>query len=67
MKMKIDSILNPNEVPMALRLSAHLLLGLVRLYSRKVKYLLDDSNDAAVKIRMVGFLLFFYSFLFIQN
>ena len=31
-----DTILNP-EVPIALRLSGHLLLGVVRIYNRKVK------------------------------
>lgn len=38
---------------MALRMSGHLLLGVVRIYSRKVKYLLDDCDDAVVKINMV--------------
>jgi hypothetical protein len=38
---------------MALRLSGQLLLGVVRIYSRKAKYLLDDCNDALLKIKMV--------------
>ncbi|GMI58780.1 hypothetical protein ScalyP_jg11495, partial [Parmales sp. scaly parma] len=45
------SILSPT-VPLALRVSGHLLLGLVRIYSRKVKYLMSDCNEALVKIKM---------------
>ena len=41
------------EVPLALRLSGHLLLGLVRIYARKVKYLASDCTDALTKIRNV--------------
>ena len=40
---------------MALRLSGQLLLGVVRIYSRKAKYLLDDCNDALLRIKMVSF------------
>lgn len=40
---------------MALRLSGQLLLGVVRIYSRKAKYLLDDCNEAIVKIKLVHF------------
>lgn len=40
---------------MALRLSGQLLLGVVRIYSRKAKYLLDDCNEALLKIKMVSF------------
>lgn len=39
---------------MALRLSGQLLLGVVRIYSRKAKYLLDDCNEALLKIKMVN-------------
>ena len=39
---------------MALRLSGQLLLGVVRIYSRKARYLLDDCNEALLKIKMVG-------------
>jgi hypothetical protein len=42
---------------MALRLSGQLLLGVVRIYSRKAKYLLDDCNEAILKIKMVCVLL----------
>ena len=37
---------------MALRTTGHLLLGVVRIYSRKAKYLLADCNEAFVKIKM---------------
>lgn len=35
-----------------LRTSGHLLIGVVRIYSRKAKYLLADCNDALLKIKM---------------
>ncbi|KAF2273961.1 uncharacterized protein EI97DRAFT_495677 [Westerdykella ornata] len=38
--------------PMALRLSGQLLLGVVRIYSRKARYLLDDCTEALMKIKM---------------
>lgn len=34
-----------------LRLSGQLLLGIVRIYSRKTKYLLDDVNDTLFKLK----------------
>ena len=34
-----------------LRLSGQLLLGIVRIYSRKTKYLLDDVNDILYKLK----------------
>jgi cohesin complex subunit SCC1 len=37
---------------MALRLSGQLLLGVARIYSRKTKYLLEDCNEALVKIKV---------------
>jgi len=37
---------------LALRTSGHLLLGIVRIYSRKAKYLLADCSDALVRIRL---------------
>jgi cohesin complex subunit SCC1 len=46
----VDSILFP-EVPIALRLSSHLLLGVVRIYSRKVNYLFNDCSETLVKIK----------------
>jgi len=44
-------IMNPS-VPLALRLSGHLLLGVVRIYSRKVKYVLNDCTEAMLKLQM---------------
>eukprot|EP01135_Chromosphaera_perkinsii_P011299 Nk52_evm80s2367 gene=Nk52_evmTU80s2367 len=46
----VDSIIDP-QVPIALRTSGHLLLGVTRIYSRKAKYLLADASDALVKIK----------------
>ncbi|KAL5624445.1 hypothetical protein BROUX41_004505 [Berkeleyomyces rouxiae] len=48
----IEAIITPSQAPMALRLSGQLLLGVVRIYSRKARYLLDDCNEALVKIKM---------------
>lgn len=47
----VQSIVNP-QVPLALRVSGHLLLGVVRIYSRKVKYLYSDCSEALVKIKL---------------
>ena len=52
-KDSVDAIVFPNQAPMALRLSGQLLLGVVRIYSRKARYLLDDCNEALMKIKMV--------------
>lgn len=49
----IEAIITPSQAPMALRLSGQLLLGVVRIYSRKARYLLDDCNEALMKIKMV--------------
>lgn len=40
-----DSIINP-EAPLALRLSGQLLLGLVRLYLRRLQFLEEDAGLA---------------------
>ena len=40
------------EAPMALRLSGQLLLGVARIYGRKVEFLFVDCNDALAKIKM---------------
>ncbi|KAL2330871.1 hypothetical protein Fmac_018452 [Flemingia macrophylla] len=40
-------IMDPG-VPIALRMSGHLLLGVVRIYSKKVDYLFQDCKDALV-------------------
>ena len=47
----VESIVNPT-VPLALRVSGHLLLGVVRIYSRKVKYVLNDCTEAMLKMQM---------------
>ncbi|CAD5172695.1 unnamed protein product [Musa acuminata subsp. malaccensis] len=59
-KPQIDAIDIPSyaecimfpEVPIALRLSGHLLLGLVRIYSWKVNYLFRDCNRMLTDIRI---------------
>ncbi|KAJ1772821.1 sister chromatid cohesion protein 1 [Coemansia sp. RSA 1813] len=38
--------------PLALRLSGQLLLGVSRIYARKARYLLEDCNEALIRIRM---------------
>ncbi|CAN8256114.1 unnamed protein product [Cochlearia groenlandica] len=48
--VSVDSILFP-EAPIALRLSSHLLVGVVRIYSRKVNYLFDDCSEALLKVK----------------
>ncbi|KAM8946731.1 double-strand-break repair protein rad21-like protein 1 [Pelodytes ibericus] len=47
----IQSIVSP-KVTIALRTSGHLLLGVVRIYHRKAKYLLADCNEAFIKIKI---------------
>lgn len=37
--------------PLALRLTGTLLYGIVRIYSRKAKYLLDDVSDALLRLK----------------
>ncbi|KAF1809347.1 hypothetical protein P152DRAFT_403379 [Eremomyces bilateralis CBS 781.70] len=48
----VDAIVDQGQAPMALRLSGQLLLGVVRIYSRKTNYLFDDCNEAITKIKM---------------
>uniref|UniRef100_A0A8W7PCE9 Rad21/Rec8-like protein N-terminal domain-containing protein n=1 Tax=Anopheles coluzzii TaxID=1518534 RepID=A0A8W7PCE9_ANOCL len=50
-EQSVDGIMQP-KVKLALRTSGHLLLGVVRIYARKAKYLLADCNEAFVKIKM---------------
>ena len=50
----VKEIISPSGAPMALRLTSKLLLGVVKIYSRKTRYLLDDCNEALVKIKMVS-------------
>ncbi|XP_021738467.1 sister chromatid cohesion 1 protein 3-like isoform X1 [Chenopodium quinoa] len=46
----VERIIYP-EVPIALRMSGHLLLGVVRIYSKKVEYLHHDCNVLCVSLR----------------
>ncbi|KAJ8258467.1 hypothetical protein COCON_G00174790 [Conger conger] len=47
----IQELISP-QIKIGLRTSGHLLLGVVRIYSRKAKYLLADCNDAVLKIKV---------------
>jgi len=47
----VESVLNP-AAPLALRVSGHLMLGIVRIYSRKVKYLMSDCTEAMWKMKL---------------
>lgn len=47
----IQSSSRDTNQPITLRLSGHLLLGIVRIYSRKTKYLLDDVNEVLYKLK----------------
>ncbi|NXF32026.1 RD21L protein, partial [Nyctibius bracteatus] len=46
----IEKIISP-KFTIALRTSGHLLLGVVRIYHRKAKYLLADCSEALTKMR----------------
>jgi cohesin complex subunit SCC1 len=48
----VESIANP-EHPLALRVSGHLLLGVVRIFNRQVKYLVADCNYARSSLSRV--------------
>ncbi len=48
----VDKIIRP-EAPMALRLTSNLLLGVVRIFSRKAKYLLQESSEAMTKMKLI--------------
>jgi len=50
----VEQIRNP-RAKMALRLSGHLLLGVVRIYFRKVDYLYTDCNEALGKLKKLVF------------
>lgn len=47
----VQSVLNPS-VPLALRISGHLMLGIVRIYSRKMRYLVTDCTEALWKMKL---------------
>eukprot|EP00959_Pyramimonas_sp_CCMP1952_P270676 5658417-Pyramimonas_sp.AAC.1 len=39
------------DIPLALRISAVLMLGVVRVHSRQVGYLFTDASDAVLKFQ----------------
>jgi cohesin complex subunit SCC1 len=47
----VKGIIQP-VVPIALRTSGHLLLGVVKIYSKKVRYVLHDCNETLTKIKL---------------
>ncbi|CAP25034.2 Protein CBR-SCC-1 [Caenorhabditis briggsae] len=47
----IEEVIHP-KVKMALRTVGHLLLGIVRIYSKKTRYLLADTNEAYLKMKV---------------
>ncbi|KAF9733395.1 hypothetical protein PMIN06_010842 [Paraphaeosphaeria minitans] len=47
----INEIMRP-QAPFSLRLSGSLMFGVVRIYHRKARYLLDDCTDALLRIKM---------------
>lgn len=49
----VKDIMGSGQAPLALRLSGQLLLGVVRIYSKKAKYLLEDCSEALGKIKLV--------------
>lgn len=50
----VENILSPDN-QLALRVSGQLMLGVARIYSRKVKYLMSDCTEAMWKIKLVCF------------
>lgn len=48
---QIQPSTSSSEDSVTLKLSGQLLLGIVRIYSRKTKYLLDDINEVLQKLR----------------
>jgi cohesin complex subunit SCC1 len=49
----VDAIITPSQASMALRLSSQLLLGVVRIYQRKTRYLLNDCDEVWIMMKMV--------------
>jgi len=47
----VESVINPPE-PLALRVSGHLMLGIVKIYSKKVNFLMSDVSEAMWKIKL---------------
>ena len=60
--LNVAAIVEDYGQPLALRLSGQLLLGVVRIFSRKTRYLLEDCSEALVKIKMVPSLFCFILF-----
>lgn len=50
--LTLEQLFKLLKVKIALRTSGHLLLGVVRIYHRKAKYLLADCSEALVKMKM---------------
>lgn len=48
----VEDIVNPME-PLALRLSSQLLLGVVKIYSRQARYLLEDCSEILNRIKLM--------------
>ncbi|EPY52084.1 mitotic cohesin complex [Schizosaccharomyces cryophilus OY26] len=51
-EQSVHAIVTEETAPMALRLSGQLMLGVVRIYSRKTRYLLEDCNEALLRLKM---------------
>ncbi|KAL9643587.1 hypothetical protein ABK040_010200 [Willaertia magna] len=51
LRKSVKGIIDP-QVPIALRTNGHLLLGVVKIYSRKVKYVLAECNETLTKIKL---------------
>jgi cohesin complex subunit SCC1 len=51
-KIIIDS--NQSGIPLALRTNGQLLLGVSRIFKRKVGYLYEDCNEQLMKLRLVS-------------
>lgn len=49
----VDSIIHPTE-PLSLRLSGQLMLGLVRIFSKKINYFYVDAKDIIWKIELAA-------------
>jgi cohesin complex subunit SCC1 len=49
----VDAIITPSQAPRALRLSSQLLLGVVRIYQRKTRCLLNDYDEVWIMKKMV--------------
>lgn len=49
----VSAIVDQGQAPLALRLSGQLLLGVVRIYSRKARYLQGDADEIIHQLKMV--------------